>query len=351
MHPIPIVIVNYKDYARRYLRECVASIRAVTDTPWKLYVVDNATSAETRAYISAEAPEAVIIPFEENLGYSVYTRVAKQLRAEGYRYMLVMNMDVEVDPGFLAPLVSVADSDEQIAAVQSRIMLYGKEGVVNSAGNTFHYLGFGYSVGGYGTWEDMKRAYAGHPQITYPSGACMLVRLDAVGRIGLFDEDFFMYHEDLDFGWKALLAGYRCHLVPESVIYHKYEFARSTSQYYWMERNRFICLFKNYRVATLLLLWPILVTVELGLLLFAFVRGFGAEKIRVYAQWFSPAYWRRIRDGRAHIKSIRRAGDHVILERATGSIDAQQTDNVIVRYLMNPLCRLWLALLRAVVVW
>lgn len=351
MQEIPIVIINYKDYARRYLAACVASLRRVTDVPWKLIIIDNETSDETRSYITSAAPEAEVVPYKENLGYSAYSRLVPELIARGYPYVLIANMDIEVDAGFLKPLIDVMERDDSVGAAQSRLMLYQEAGAVNSVGNIIHYLGFGYSLGGYRRWEEVQAGYAEPRQICYASGACMLVRASAVQETGLFDSDFFMYHEDLDFGWKLLLNGKKSMLAPDSVVYHKYEFARSSRQYYWMERNRFICLFKNYRLATLALIVPMLAVMEIGLLAFAAFRGFLREKLRVYAYFFRPAAWKRILRGRREVARLRRVGDRAVLRWFTATIDAQQIDNPLVRYIANPVCAAWFFIVKLLVWW
>lgn len=351
MQSIPIVIVNYKDYARRYLAECVASLRLVRDIPWSLVIIDNASSEETRAYIRETAPEAELIPFEDNAGYAVYSRVVPMLAERGHRYVLIANMDVVFDPDFLSPLVRELDAHQDIIAAQARIMLHGSDALVNSVGNTIHFLGFGYSVGGYQPWKSLAVQYREPRQIPYASGAALLMRTDALSTIGLFDADFFMYHEDLDLGWKILLAGKRSIIVPDAIVHHKYEFARSASQYYWMERNRFVCIFKNYLIPTIILLLPLLLLMELGLLAFAVKRGFLKEKLRVYAQLLRPSFWKRVREGRRHITGIRQARDRDVLMHFTGRIEAQQISNPFVRFIANPLCETWFLLMKLIVWW
>ena len=83
-----------------------------------------------------------------------------------------------------------------------------------------------------------------------------------------------MYHEDLDLGWRMKLLGYNNIVAKTSVVYHSYEFSRSIKKYYYMERNRFIVMFQNYKLGTILLILPVLVIMEMGLLLFSLSNGF-----------------------------------------------------------------------------
>ena len=95
-----------------------------------------------------------------------------------------------------------------------------------------------------------------------------------------FNEDLFIYHEDLDLGWRLWLQAFRCLLAPQSVVYHKYDFSRSISKYYYMERNRYIVSLQNYKVATLIILLPAWLAMELGLLAFSLFSGFWKDKLK-----------------------------------------------------------------------
>jgi len=93
----------------------------------------------------------------------------------------------------------------------------------------------------------------------------MLIRTSCLRAIGNLDEELFAYHEDLEFSWRARLAGWRVLLAPESVVWHKYEFSRSVQKWYWMERNRFLVTGWLYSIPTLIVLLPALIVTELAL--------------------------------------------------------------------------------------
>ena len=336
---LAIILINYKDYAKKYLVDYWNSIKN-EDYPFDIIFVDNESSEESRAYLKKIVPNVVIVSSETNSGYAGGMNLgAKKARELGYKYVLFGNFDAEVKSGYLAELVKVLESDDKIGAAQSRAMLFSDKDKVNSLGNSIHYLGLGFSAGGYQDF-DLSKCPKVFP-ITYPSGVSFLMKLDLFERLGGFEKSFFMYHEDLDLGWKIRLAGYEVVLARDSVIYHKYKFAQSMKQYFWMERNRFFTILKNYKLATILVFLPALAIMELGLFIFSFFNGFWCEKLRVYAELFKFSFWQEVSAGRKFIKKIRKVSDHKILAKFVGKIEFQEVENPVLKYVANPLFNLY----------
>ena len=211
----------------------------------------------------------------DNLGFSGGNNQAMRLALEeGFEYVYLLNPDTEAQPGFLNAAIEALESDRNVGIVQSLLRLHPRTELVNSYGNEIHFLGFGYAGGESMSITDPSvQAKLARRDIAYASGAGMLVRASLLREIGFLDEELFAYHEDLEYSWRALLAGFRVLLAPNSVVYHKYEFSRSITKYYWMERNRLIVLARLYRWPTLLLVAPAFLVMELGLWLFAFRGG------------------------------------------------------------------------------
>jgi GT2 family glycosyltransferase len=147
--------------------------------------------------------------------------------------------------------------------------------------------------------------------IFYPSGAAVMYRAEALKEVGLFDEEFWMYNEDEDHGWRFWLAGWRVVLAPEAVVYHKYEFAKSIKQYYWMDRNRILCILKNYSLLILLLILPAFIIMEFGLVLFSLKGGWFKEKIKVWFYFLNPLKWVYIIQARRDSQAVRKIKDKI----------------------------------------
>src|SRR5690606_269506 len=142
--------------------------------------------------------------------------------------------------------------------------------------------------------------------------------------------------------------------APSAVVYHKYQFAKSIKQYYWMERNRFICLLENYKLATLILILPALIIMEIGLFLFSLKSGFGKEKLKVYAYFLNLDNWKRIIGERSHPSlklRMARVKDKDVVKWFTGKIENQEIDNWILKYIANPIFNAYWFLVKFVIFW
>ncbi|OGY42592.1 MAG: hypothetical protein A2Y82_01765 [Candidatus Buchananbacteria bacterium RBG_13_36_9] len=348
MNKIAIIIVNYN--GKEYLPDCLKSLAdlACPKENLKIFLIDNASSDDSVDYVKNNFPEIEIIINKENLGFAAGNNIGLQKAIAGqFDYIFLLNQDTICQPDFLNKLMAVMEKDEQIAAVQPRLMLYPEINKVNSLGNAIHYLGFGFSSGGY-------QQFAGElepKEIAYASGAAVLMRRQVLEKIGLFDPEFFMYHEDLDLGWRVRMAGYKILVVPSAVVYHKYHFSKSIKKYYFMERNRFICLLENYKLATLLLILPALIAMELGLLLFSFKSGFWREKLRVYGYFLGLKNWQRIFRERRARKEKRVRSDSEIVKLFTGKIEFQEIDNWLLKKIANPLFNAYWQLVKSVIFW
>lgn len=328
---VAIILINYKDYANRFLPECLESLRAQNYFGEKeIFIVDNASTSESFNFLSTLAPEAQIIQNKNNDGFAKGNNDAMNLAlALNFEYIVLFNMDTIIEPSALAEMIAAAESSSKIGAVQARLMLHPETDKVNSLGNSTHFLGFGYCVG----YQDKYKEIAAPklPEIFYPSGAAVLFKAEVLKKVGLFDESLWMYNEDQDLGWRIWLQDYSCVLAPQAVVYHKYEFSRSISKYYWMDRNRLIVLLKNYSLLTLILILPALILMEFGLLLFSIKNGSLKEKIKVWAYFFSLKNWRQIIRARKIIQAKRQAKEKTILKMISAKIWYQEVGSSTLR--------------------
>ncbi len=353
---VALITVLYR--SERFVRGLLESVAAV-DYPrdrLELHLVDNSPGDGTLTAARAEMarlgehlPRVVIHEPGRNEGFAIGNNLA--LRAalvSGVDYCYLLNPDAHLEAGALREAVRVAESSPEVGSVQSLLVLGDDPEVVNSSGNHIHYLGFGY-VGGY----RRPRASVGSEtrDITYCSGACVLLPARVLREVGLFDETLWLYHEDLDLGWRLRLSGYRNLLAPASVCRHHYEFSRSTSKWYWMERNRAIVVFKNFRLATVLLLLPLLAAADVGLLALACKAGWWREKLRAMAWFLRPSSWAYVIAAHRQVAAQRRVSDRDLLRQFTAVIDHPDFQNPIVSTFIEPVWKAGLVVLKAVARW
>ncbi len=346
-----IIAPNWKDYAARYLGECMESIRQQDYAGgFDVFISDNETSSESYAQLRKLAPEAELILNKDNAGFArgCNEAVRLALTKKRYEYFFFVNMDTVLAPDCLSKIVAQSKKSNDSALIQARLMIHGQDDVVNSLGNDTHFLGFGYCRNYRDKWADCKDNFS--EDISYVSGAAFLMPVDMISKIGLFDEIYWMYNEDQDLGWKAWLAGYKNILAPDAVVYHKYEFTKSIKQYYYMDRNRLINFFSNYRILTILLFLPALLAMEAGMFLFAIKSSWLKEKLAVWRYFFSPKTWGYLLQRRKNVKELRRRPDRDILRHFSGRIWYQEIDDKKLK-LANPIFDFYFRFMRLLIFW
>lgn len=321
-----IISPNWKDYAQKYLANCLTSL---TNQDYvgklKFWLVDNATTAESFLLMQKFGQEYLVghewalLANQNNDGFAKGNNGAMRMALdEGYDYVVLFNIDGVAEINCLTELVKMIESDSRIGAVQGRIMLYPEKNKINSLGNVTHFLGFGYSSHCGEEFTDYSKFNL--TPIAYPSGATVLFRSQALKQVGLFDEEFWMYNEDQDLGWRLWLSGFKVVLASSAIFYHQYEFNRSSAKYCWMDRNRLLVIFKNYHLATLVLILPALVATELGLIIVAIRDGWFKEKLRVWLYFLSPLTWFYLTKARRESQTLRQISDRQIIKLFSGKI-------------------------------
>lgn len=297
-------------------------------------------------------PHVTILPQKENLGFGPGNNAGVVWALDhGFDYVYFHNNDGFMAVNCLEPLVNVMESDKNIGAAQSLLLLHPETELVNSTGNAFHYLGFGFCNEYRRPVSDLKLPAV--KNIAYASGAALLMRTDIIRQYGMWDNDFFMYHEDLEWSFRLRIAGYQCMMVRDSVFYHKYQFSRSITKFYWLERNRYGTMLMFFKWPTLILLAPMALMLEVGLILFALKGGWWNERKRVYAYWLQKSSWQLWLKKRAYIQSIRKIRDRDLLNLAVSGIYFQDksTDNPIVNYIGNPIMAVYYWLIVKPFIW
>lgn len=347
---IAIVITpNWKDYAKDYLRECIAGIRK-QDYPgeMKVFITDNETSSESAGLLRSLAPEAELILNNTNDGYAKGCNDSmRQALMQGFDYIAVFNIHTELEPDCLRKMAGALESDARIGAVQARIMMKEEPDLINSIGNTTHFLGFGYCLGYREKWQNQIETVI---DIAYPSGSSILFRREALEIVGLFDEEFWMYNEDQEIGWRLWLNGWRVVLMPTAVMYNNYEFQRSIKKYYWMDRNRILTILLCYHFLTLLLILPAFIVMEFGLVLFSFKTGWFKEKKRVWLYFLRLRTWKYIIRSRRRNQELRKVKDAEIIKLIVGRIWYQEVADWKLR-LINPIFGLYWRIVSKIIIW
>ncbi len=345
---IGIVTVVWRGYSKKYLPGWIESVRSQDyDGEKKIYITDNETTAETTGFISRTAPEANLILNKTNDGFAKGMNDGmRQAITDGCDYVLVLNIHTVMEPDCITEMVKVLKSDAKTGVVQARQMMPDKE-TISSLGNATHFLGFGYCVGYREKWQEQ---ISEPTEIFYASGTSMLFRAEELMKIGLFDEEYWMYNEDQELPWRFRLAGYKVMLSPKAVLYNNYEFKRSITKFYWMDRNRMISILICYKWPTLVLILPAFILMELGHILFSLKGGWFRDKLKVWGYFLKPKTWRYLHRARERNQSLRIVKDKGIVELISGRIWYQEIDDWKLRA-VNPVFGLYWKMVKLVIIW
>ena len=218
---VAVIILNWN--GEKLLREFLPSVVKNTNTDLgRVVVVDNHSTDGSWIRLEQEFPDVERVLFEDNFGFAGgYNRAIEMIEAE---YVVLLNSDVEVAPGWLEPLVAVLDRDERVAAVQPKILAYRdkkKFEYAGAAGGYIDYLGFPFCRGRVmDTTEQDDGQYDDEVDVFWATGASLCIRRDVYRAVGGLDEAFFAHMEEIDLCWRLKNGGYTLKVVPSSVVYH-----------------------------------------------------------------------------------------------------------------------------------
>lgn len=245
---VSIIIVTWNGKA--LLEECLPSVVASDYENLEIVLADNASTDDTVSWTQKHYPSVKIVQHPENWAFCKGNNRA--IPHTSGDYILLLNNDVEVTPGWLKPLVAVLDANPKVAAVQPKLLQYIERNrfeYAGAAGGFIDAYGYPFTRGRvFFTLEDDEGQYNDASEIFWATGAAILIRRSALEEVGNLDESFFMHMEEIDLCWRFKRAGYSIHVVPESVVYHiggaslPQGNARKT---YYNFRNNLLMLYKN----------------------------------------------------------------------------------------------------------
>lgn len=340
---VAIIVPNFN--GREFLDACLTSLQQQDYGDYTITVVDNASADDSVALVKGGYPDVRVIENSHNTGYAggCNSGLKRELKGDA-EYFVLLNSDTRAAPDWLRELVAAAASDSAIGICQSMIYLADQPGVINTAGNEAHYLGFGY-CGHYRETDDGQ--FTGVTDVPFASGTAMLVKREVFDRIGLMDEDLFLYQEDLDLSWRARLAGWRVVLAPKSHIGHSYSFSRNKMKFYYLERNRHVVCFKNYSTRTLLVLLPAMIGAEAAMTGYSILGGWFVQKMKGYGFLVRNLY--RIREKRAVVQATRVIADSEATALWTDRMGFADLQDSLLTKIANPLSGLYWRLARKLI--
>ena len=212
-----VVLVNYRGAS-----DTLGAIQALSELPeypehLEIVVVDNASGDDSVARLGESPHEFVLVESETNSGFAGGCNLGVS-RSTG-DIVAFLNSDAKPDSRWVSAALASFDTHESVGAVASQVVDWeGKKIDYQGSGLTWYGMGYRPFTG---DKTSKKKAQKAAP-VLFGTGAAMFVRREVFNQLGGFDESFFMFFEDVDFGWRLNLAGWTYLYQPDSLAYHRY---------------------------------------------------------------------------------------------------------------------------------
>ena len=271
---VSVIVLNYN--AGELLLNCIESVKKSAYKNLEIILVDNISTDKSQEICKEKYPDIKLIQNDENFGYCEGNNIGIR-EAEG-DYIIILNPDTIVESNWIEELISAYNKFGE-GLYQPKHLSLNEKTVYMSAGNMLNIFGFGYAREKGNKDENQFNKIE---EISYASGTCLFTSSAVLKKVGLFDPFIFLYHDDLDLGWRASQLGIKSYYVPTSLIYHaeSYSLKWNAEKFYWLERNRKYCILTHYSKQTYSKIFPTLLVVDFFVWMFYLTKGFLGSKIR-----------------------------------------------------------------------
>ena len=296
---VTIVLLNWN--GKKDLKKCIDSLLKQKYKNFEVLLVDNGSTDDSVNFVQKNYPQVKIKLNKVNYGFAKGNNLGVNYSFSNY--VILLSTDTIAYDDWIENLMKVMKKDKTIAIANSNVIGHPEGSHPPIAGTTLNILG---NITHY-VFEDEQTAFSA-------TGCSFMINKKLIKQP--FDDDYFIYHEDVYAGWTAQLKGYKVVNVPDSKILHLG--MQSSSKIpdllkYYMERNRMLNILTLYKAKTLLKLFPLLVTYNLILTIASFFNGHYKPRLKAYA-WLLLNI-RKVYKKRRQIQKIREVSDTTILNK------------------------------------
>jgi len=307
---VSVIIVVHNNL--QDLRDCISSILRADYPHVEIIAVDSASTDGSPGLIWREFPSVKLQEYPVNVGFCEGSNRAVRLARGDFVFFL--NPDTITPPDTISTLVARVERDSHIGVLAPKMLFWQERGVINSAGLQSNRIFYSCDRG---FLEYDRGQYDEEAEVISACGGAMFVRKAVIDRIGLFDSRYFMYYEDLDFGIRSWLAGYKVLYTPEAIVYHRMR-ASGRSEVlneYVDNKNRTRTLLKNCSLPTLLRVLPRSLVFDLACIA-NHLRGgrYSAARLRLQALLWNLVMLPDTLAWHSQVNQVRRESDRVFLD-------------------------------------
>ncbi|HEX7483487.1 MAG TPA: glycosyltransferase family 2 protein, partial [Candidatus Bathyarchaeia archaeon] len=253
-----VIVVNYNGL--KYLETCFSSLEQQTYKNYRIIMLDNASTDNSVQFTQKNFSKIFIIQANENYGFAKGNNLAIGFALDQKAdYVFLVNNDTEVERDLLKKLVGAAEGDSSIGVVGPAIFGLKNKGTLQELGMAVDRFGYPLAI---------KTFSKKNNCVFFVSGCAMLIKSDLLRKIGLFDEKYFMFAEDLDLCWRGRLSGYKIIVVDNAKIYHASggsisggvlkgsTYKTNVNRIFLREKNTIRTLIKNYETSSIIKIMP-----------------------------------------------------------------------------------------------
>lgn len=245
---VAIILVNWNGL--QFSIDCLHSLRKLDFPDFGIFLVDNASDNREGEELKAEFPEITLIQSSTNLGFAGGNNLGIRKALEsGYSHLMLLNNDTIVAPDFLLVMMSQFEKSPSLGVVQPLIYwMKDRNQIWNAGGKWVSTLGRAIPLQ---ELKNEKKVGSGIQKIDWATGCCMLIKREAILQVGLLNEQFFAYFEDVEWSLRIREKGFEIALAPKAFIYHEAgasskkkheEGTLSPRVFYYHVRNQFLLI-------------------------------------------------------------------------------------------------------------
>ena len=269
---LPLVSVIVPSWNGRHLLErCLPSLLNQDRDDYEVILVDNGSTDGSAAWVRAHFPRVRLMVNERNLGFAGGNNIA--IRASKGEYLATLNNDTDPARDWLSELVQAMTPSPRLGMCASKMVCADDAGLIDSCGIEVDRAGIGWNRH---SGQPESQTEISPCEVFGPCAGAALYRRAMLDEVGLFDEDYFAYYEDIDLAWRAQRAGWRCVYVPSARVLHRHSSTLkegSSLKSYLLGRNKVWTLVKNYPWPECLVYLPAILGYDAAAWSYALLRG------------------------------------------------------------------------------
>lgn len=264
-----VIIPNWN--GKHLLKTCLSSLQKQSFKDLEVIVVDNGSSDGSIDYIKKYFPDVKLVQLDKNHGFAY--AINRGIEKSKSKYIVLINNDTETDKNCIQNLINAANDKKDVGFIAAKMLQFHNRGTIDSAGDYIDNVGHANNIG-LGQKDGPEFEIAG-PVFLVTGGGGLFSR-EVFDKVGIFDEDYFAYFEDVDLCLRAQMQGFKGWYEPKAVIYHIHKATSSKNKAfleYLQFRNMMQTIIKDFPAKLLKNNWLMIVLVNLNTVRYLATRG------------------------------------------------------------------------------